>query len=82
MSPNATDAPFIKDADLHAYLDGELAAGALPDVEARLRADTDARILVASLTGQLEALQSKFPLPNDCPKTKAMVDNVLAWQRR
>lgn len=82
MSPNTTDAPFIKDADLHAYLDGELPAQALPDLEARLLADIEARILVASLTAQLEALQSKFPLLDDCPKTKAMVDRVLGWAGR
>ena len=77
MSPNTTDAPFIKDAELHAYLDGELPAKSLPDVEARLVADAHARVLVASLTAQREALQTKFPLPDDCPKTKAMVDGVL-----
>ena len=82
MSPNTTDAPFIKDAELHAYLDGELPAKFVPDVVARLVADAHARVPVASLTAQLEALQSKFPLPNDCPKTKAMMDRVLGWARR
>jgi anti-sigma factor RsiW len=71
------DAPFIKDADLHAYLDGELAPAAVPTVEARLNADTEARIVMKSLEVQRDALQSKYPLPDKCPKTKAMIDAVL-----
>jgi anti-sigma factor RsiW len=77
MNLPAPDAPFIKDADLHAYLDGELAADAVPSVEARLTADVEARILLKSLTIQRQALQSKYPLPDTCPKTKAMMDAVL-----
>jgi anti-sigma factor RsiW len=77
MSLHTADAPFIKDADLHAYLDGELTTAAIPTVEARLSADIEARILMKSLEIQRDALQSKFPLPDACPKTKAMVDAVL-----
>jgi anti-sigma factor RsiW len=80
MTLTATDAPFIKDADLHAYLDGELAPAAVPSVEARLSADMEARILMKSLEIQREALQSKYPLPDKCPKTKAMMDAVLRGQ--
>ncbi len=72
-----TDTQFIKDADLHAYLDGELAVADEPSVQARLKVDTDARILVMSLTVQREALQTKYPLPDDCPKTKALIEAVL-----
>ena len=77
MNSQAADTPFIKDADLHAYLDGELAPAAVPTVEARLSTDTQARILMKSLEVQRDALQSKFPLPETCPKTKAMIDAVL-----
>jgi anti-sigma factor RsiW len=77
MNLQATDAQFIKDSDLHAYLDGELAPAAVPGVEARLDSDIEARILVKSLEIQREALHSTYPLPDMCPKTRAMIDAVL-----
>ena len=78
MSPNIADGGFIKDADLHAYLDGELAPDAARDVEQRLAADVGARVLVTSLSVQREALATHYPLPEECPVTRAMMAAVLA----
>lgn len=77
MTDPSPTAPAAENADLHAYLDGELAGDALPALEARLACDIKARILLKSLTIQRQALQSKYPLPDDCPKTHAMVEAVL-----
>ena len=54
----------------------------MPEVEARLIADAGARVLITSLTVQRNALQSKYPLPDLCPKTQAMIDKVLATAKR
>ncbi len=77
MSEPSLNVSFVGDAELHAYLDGELTAQALPQIEARLLLEVNARILMKSLKIQRNALQKKYPLPDDCPKTKAMINAVL-----
>jgi anti-sigma factor RsiW len=71
----------IKDAEFHAYLDGELAASLVEAVEARLHVDIEARILMKSLMVQRDALQSKYRVLDDCPKTRAWMDAVLSSRR-
>lgn len=70
--------PLTDDVYLHAYLDGELSEAEAREVEVRLATDAKARVLVASLAAQRNALAQKYALPLDCPKTNAMAARVLA----
>lgn len=67
------------DFELHAYLDGELAADRIAAVEARLLVDVDARILLKSLAVQRRALDQYFALPHSSPKTHELIERVLSW---
>lgn len=70
--------PLQDDIYLHAYVDGELSEAEAREVEVRLQTDATARVLVASLAAQRNALQSKFELPTNCDVTKQMAARVLA----
>lgn len=70
--------PQLDDIYLHAYVDGELSDAEAREVELRLQTDATARVLVASLAAQRDALQSKYGLPVNCDVTKKMVAQVLA----
>lgn len=74
--------PQLDDIYLHAYVDGELSDAEVREVEARLQTDATARVLVASLAAQRNALQSKYGLPVDCDITKRMTAQVLAPKPR
>lgn len=69
--------PLQDDVYLHAYVDGELSDVEVREVEARLQTDAKARVLVASLAAQRNALQAKFGLPTNCDVTKQMAARVL-----
>lgn len=70
--------PQLDDVYLHAYVDGELSDVEAREVEQRLQTDATARVLVASLAAQRDALQSKYGLPVNCDITKRMAAQVLA----
>jgi anti-sigma factor RsiW len=74
--------PFREDLELHAYVDGELTAAAVTAVLDRLGSEPPARVLVASLAAQQQALRAHFPLPLDCPQTGVLVGQVLSWPDR
>lgn len=70
--------PLLDDVYLHAYVDGELSEVEAREVELRLQTDATARVLVASLAAQRNALQTKYALPTNCDVTKKMAARVLA----
>lgn len=74
--------PLLDDVYLHAYVDGELSEAEVREVELRLQTDAAARVLVASLAAQRNALQAKYALPVDCAITKKMAARVLATKPR
>jgi hypothetical protein len=65
------------DLELHAFLDGELPADRVAQVECRLRVDLLARVVVKAMLVQKSALLERFLIPNDCPKSRALADRVL-----
>lgn len=74
--------PLATELQIHAYVDGELPREQVPAIEERLRCDAASRVLATALDVQRTALQAHFPLPDDCPRTRALAEYVLSYGAR